>query len=144
MTFTSTAPYKPCFLFSNLQTKPSPPSPISCRFSPTRLSFSSSSSNRSRVAAVPLCSAAKQQQTGSTKKRSRKKKVPEETVSVEDVDDSQLEPSSIPKPPAGFILDSHGKVLAASSKRIVTIVSGFIFLHEIEFVELNQFLFVQY
>lgn len=96
------------------------------------------------MAAVPLCSAAKQQQTGSTKKRSRKKKVPEETVSVEDVDDSQLEPSSIPKPPAGFILDSHGKVLAASSKRIVTIVSGFIFLHEIEFVELNQFLCVQY
>lgn len=32
-------------------------------------------------------------------------------------------PSALPKPPAGFVLDSHGRVLMASSKRIATIVN---------------------
>uniref|UniRef100_A0A1D1YEV1 Protein KIAA0664 n=1 Tax=Anthurium amnicola TaxID=1678845 RepID=A0A1D1YEV1_9ARAE len=34
----------------------------------------------------------------------------------------QNRPSPLPKPPAGFIVDAHGKVLLASSKRIATIV----------------------
>lgn len=29
----------------------------------------------------------------------------------------------LPKPPAGFVLDPHGRVLMASPKRIATIVS---------------------
>lgn len=32
-------------------------------------------------------------------------------------------PSALPKPPAGFVLDSHGRVLMASSKRIATMVN---------------------
>ncbi|KAJ8618986.1 hypothetical protein MRB53_015172 [Persea americana] len=58
-------------------------------------------------------------------KGNKKKKSSEEATYLEDVaaaDDSELEPSSIPKPPVGFILDSNGRVLAASSERIVTIV----------------------
>ncbi|PON79905.1 hypothetical protein TorRG33x02_235240 [Trema orientale] len=31
----------------------------------------------------------------------------------------------LPKPPAGFVVDDHGKVLMASTKRIATIVSSF-------------------
>ncbi|XP_050947493.1 uncharacterized protein LOC103499586 isoform X2 [Cucumis melo] len=31
-------------------------------------------------------------------------------------------PSTLPKPPAGFVLDDHGKVLMASNKRIATMV----------------------
>lgn len=31
----------------------------------------------------------------------------------------------LPKPPAGFVVDDHGKVLMASNKRIATIVSSF-------------------
>lgn len=120
MAFT-TAPYKPFFFFFNHQTKPTPPPfALTCSFSPIPLSFSYN--KRSRIA----CAA--KQQTGSTKKRTRKKKSSEEVVYLEDAaaaDDSESEPSSIPKPPAGFILDSNGRVLAASSKRIVTIVSIF-------------------
>ncbi|XXG60987.1 hypothetical protein AAC387_Pa04g2753 [Persea americana] len=58
-------------------------------------------------------------------KGNKKKKSSEEATYLEDVaaaDDSELKPSSIPKPPVGFILDSNGRVLAASSERIVTIV----------------------
>lgn len=36
---------------------------------------------------------------------------------------SRYRPSALPKPPAGFVLDSHGRVLVASSKRIATIVN---------------------
>lgn len=122
MAFTTT-PFKPCFLFFNHQTKPSPPPfALSCSFSPIPLSFTYN--KRSRIA----CAA--KEQTGSTKKRTRKKKSSEEVVYLEDAaaaaaaDDSESEPSSIPKPPAGFILDSNGRVLAASSKRIVTIVDS--------------------
>ncbi|XP_022157761.1 uncharacterized protein LOC111024390 isoform X3 [Momordica charantia] len=32
-------------------------------------------------------------------------------------------PTTLPKPPAGFVLDDHGKVLMASTKRIATMVS---------------------
>ncbi|XP_020095120.1 uncharacterized protein LOC109714788, partial [Ananas comosus] len=32
--------------------------------------------------------------------------------------------SPLPKPPAGFVLDAHGRVLAAASKRIATIVDA--------------------
>lgn len=34
-------------------------------------------------------------------------------------------PSTLPKPPAGFVLDDHGKVLMASNKRIATMVTFF-------------------
>ncbi|OVA15345.1 Protein of unknown function DUF3727 [Macleaya cordata] len=34
------------------------------------------------------------------------------------------QPSPLPKPPAGFVFDPHGKVLIASSKRIATIVDS--------------------
>jgi hypothetical protein len=33
-------------------------------------------------------------------------------------------PTPLPKPPAGFVVDDHGKVLMASSKRIASIVSS--------------------
>lgn len=36
---------------------------------------------------------------------------------------SRYTPVPLPNPPAGFVLDNHGRVLMASSKRIVTIVS---------------------
>ncbi|XP_011649452.1 uncharacterized protein LOC101207357 isoform X2 [Cucumis sativus] len=35
---------------------------------------------------------------------------------------SSYHPSTLPKPPAGFVLDDHGKVLMASNKRIATMV----------------------
>lgn len=33
-------------------------------------------------------------------------------------------PTPLPKPPAGFVVDDHGKVLMASSKRVASIVSS--------------------
>ena len=37
------------------------------------------------------------------------------------------QPLRLPKPPAGFILDDHGRVVMVSPKRIATIVSPFYF-----------------
>ncbi|RWW22559.1 hypothetical protein BHE74_00011655 [Ensete ventricosum] len=79
-----------------------------------------------------FCRATKQQQqTGAAKKKAGRRKAPERP-SVDDggrpVDvvpgpqNRQSHSSPLPKPPAGFVLDDHGRVLLASSKRIVTIV----------------------
>ncbi|CAL9094801.1 unnamed protein product [Musa acuminata var. zebrina] len=38
--------------------------------------------------------------------------------------DRRSHPSPLPKPPAGFLLDQHGRVLLAASKRIATIVDA--------------------
>ncbi|RRT62705.1 hypothetical protein B296_00026025 [Ensete ventricosum] len=79
-----------------------------------------------------FCRATKQQQqTGAAKKKAGRRKAPERPL----VDDGgrpvdvvpgpqnrQSHSSPLPKPPAGFVLDDHGRVLLASSKRIVTIV----------------------
>lgn len=42
-----------------------------------------------------------------------------------DDDDGSLanSPPTIPKPPAGFVIDETGRVLMASKKRIATVVS---------------------
>lgn len=40
----------------------------------------------------------------------------------------------MPKPPAGFVVDDHGKVLMASNKRITTIVSSFSMLKFLRFL----------
>ncbi|XP_072966120.1 uncharacterized protein [Typha angustifolia] len=87
--------------------------------------------------AVTALRAAKQQQSGPVKKRSgrrRSQEKPPETAGGESAvevvpapasQSRQSHPSSpLPKPPAGFVLDPHGRVLAASSKRIATIVDG--------------------
>ncbi|ONK73117.1 uncharacterized protein A4U43_C04F27430 [Asparagus officinalis] len=89
------------------------------------------------------CSASKQQhQQEKPSPSSRRKKPspskkkrpppPKPTISRnnEDGDDDDGEgsqssyPSPLPKPPAGFVLDPHGRVLMASSKRIATIVDA--------------------
>lgn len=79
-----------------------------------------------------FCRASKQQQqTGAAKKKAGRRKAPERPP----VDDGgtlvdvvpgpqnrRSHSSPLPKPPAGFVLDDHGRVLLASKKRIVTIV----------------------
>lgn len=45
-------------------------------------------------------------------------------------------PTPLPKPPAGFVVDDHGKVLMASSKRIASIVRSFL----LNFLPLSLFL----
>lgn len=75
---------------------------------------------------------------GSTnKKRKKKGKSPnlKENWEVRDAlvlkedddDDASLanSPPTIPKPPAGFVIDETGRVLMASKKRIATVVSHF-------------------
>nr|DAD24678.1 TPA_asm: hypothetical protein HUJ06_026142 [Nelumbo nucifera] len=94
--------------------------------------------------ALTRCRAAKQQRGSSVKKRPQAKKRgrPPKTVIVDDIDfddevdvgdndstgstsrSQSYQPSPLPKPPAGFVLDPHGKVLMASSKRIATIVDS--------------------
>lgn len=83
------------------------------------------------------CSASRhQQQEKPSKRRSpsaKKKRPPPQKQAPRDDDDEEEDeaddegvrsdhPSPLPKPPAGFILDPHGRVLLASSKRIATIV----------------------
>ncbi|CAL9114422.1 unnamed protein product [Musa textilis] len=81
-----------------------------------------------------FCRATKQQQqTGAAKKKAGRRKAPERPP----VDDGgrlvdvvpgpqnrRSHSSPLPKPPAGFVLDDHGRVLLASSKRIVTIMDA--------------------
>ncbi|XP_026658633.1 uncharacterized protein LOC103702623 isoform X2 [Phoenix dactylifera] len=73
----------------------------------------------------PWCRAAK---TGPVKKRATKRRAPEKPVT--DDDDGLVEavpspgqPSPLPKPPTGFVLDPHGRVLTASLNRLATIVN---------------------
>ncbi|KAJ4954090.1 hypothetical protein NE237_030922 [Protea cynaroides] len=90
---------------------------------------------------VTRCGAAKQQSGSSVKKRKRvppkKKDGALKTVDVDgevdagdddhadsDTLSQPYQPLPLPKPPAGFVLDDHGKVLMASSKRIATIVDS--------------------
>ncbi|KAJ0960283.1 hypothetical protein J5N97_001898 [Dioscorea zingiberensis] len=85
---------------------------------------------------LPSCRAAKQQQAGPVKKRTGRKRAPEKKIisdddAVEVVRDLEAPPrtgggriSPLPKPPAGFLLDPHGRVLAASNKRITTIIDA--------------------
>lgn len=96
--------------------------------------FLSPSSKKSGAGAVR---AAKQQQKSApAKKGAGKRRAPEKppetgaAVAVEAEEAAagagvrQSHPTSpLPKPPAGFVLDAHGRVLAAASKRIATIVS---------------------
>ncbi|XP_043690066.1 uncharacterized protein LOC122640864 [Telopea speciosissima] len=112
-------------------------------FTSLRISISicDSDSCNSTKSRVKQCRAAKQQTGSSVKKRQRlppkKKAGAPKTVVVEDEvdagdDDSadlgtpsqSYQPLPLPKPPAGFVLDDHGKVLMASSKRIATIVDS--------------------
>ncbi|XP_042493984.1 uncharacterized protein LOC122073457 [Macadamia integrifolia] len=102
----------------------------------------SDSSNSTKTSfGVEQCRAVKKQSGSSVKKRQRtppKKKggapttvVGEDEANVVDDDAADLGPLSqsyhplpLPKPPAGFVLDDHGKVLMASTKRIATIVDS--------------------
>lgn len=80
----------------------------------------------------PWCRAAK---TGPVKKRAGKRKAPEKRVPDDDdglvevvplpgaPEGRQGQPSPLPKPPAGFVLDPHGRVLMATASRLATIVS---------------------
>ncbi|KAI0519687.1 hypothetical protein KFK09_007142 [Dendrobium nobile] len=109
--------------------------PFPCPFqaiSPTRV-LSVFFVKRNRC--FPCIFAARQQQEADKpmKKKPRKRKAPEKShVDGADVDfefeapaagqrSSHLSP--LPKPPAGFVLDDHGRVLLASNKRITTILS---------------------
>ncbi|RZC94448.1 hypothetical protein C5167_026177, partial [Papaver somniferum] len=108
--------------------------------------YSTDSYNPSRPSQIPKASAKPQNRNSSssnnssTKKRPppRKKNPPSKTFNVNDTDDDGYEsedkipathskayiPSPLPKPPAGFVLDPHGNVLMASSKRIATLVDS--------------------
>ncbi|XP_068653329.1 uncharacterized protein [Aristolochia californica] len=83
-------------------------------------------SRNSRAITLPCCRGTKQQ-TGSVKKKSspKKKRRSVEPIVVSDDDETTSaanRSSPLPKPPAGFILDSYGRVLMASSKRTITIM----------------------
>ncbi|RRT54018.1 hypothetical protein B296_00007848 [Ensete ventricosum] len=78
--------------------------------------------------------AAKHPPPATKRKNSGKRRAPEKPPAERDglaqvtpvAPDSQLRrshPSPLPKPPAGFLLDQHGRVLLAASKRIATIVN---------------------
>ncbi|KAI3930217.1 hypothetical protein MKW92_008459 [Papaver armeniacum] len=108
--------------------------------------YSTHSYNPSRPSQIPKASAKQQNRNSSssnnssTRKRPppRKKNPPSKTFNVNDTDDDDYEsedkistthskayiPSPLPKPPAGFVLDPHGNVLMASSKRIATLVDS--------------------
>ncbi|KAJ8477035.1 hypothetical protein OPV22_020762 [Ensete ventricosum] len=79
--------------------------------------------------------AAKHPPPATKRKNSGKRRAPEKPPAERDglaqvtpvATDSQLRrshPSPLPKPPAGFLLDQHGRVLLAASKRIATIVDA--------------------
>lgn len=98
-----------------------------------------------RCRRFPSIFAAKQQQEAyKSPKKSGKRKVPEKQRLDEGNASFDLEvpvggrcshPSTLPKPPAGFVLEDHGRVLLASNKRIATIVSTFFyFLFPLEFI----------
>ncbi|XP_024963472.1 uncharacterized protein LOC112503713 [Cynara cardunculus var. scolymus] len=89
------------------------------------------------------CYAAKQQQSEPVKKRqsstTNKKPVKKNSknggsgsgfkkgfgVNEEEDDEMRYQPLPLPKPPAGFIVDDQGRVVAVSDRRIATIVCYF-------------------
>ncbi|KAF5195770.1 BTB/POZ domain protein TNFAIP protein [Thalictrum thalictroides] len=110
-------------------------------------SLSSSCLSISRKTQIPIsikintnrnttcCSAAKQQKESSVKKHrnttpkkkglSKSKESDDSKVSSSSVSNTQsYQPASLPKPPAGFVLDPNGNVVLVSSKRMVTIVDS--------------------
>ncbi|KAF8404065.1 hypothetical protein HHK36_008942 [Tetracentron sinense] len=113
---------------------------------PISISISCKTANKLRFG-LTLCRAAKPQ-SGSVKKRpspspkkkrvgggssSKTFKLNDNDVDVDVAEDDSTgsiihsqsyQPSPLPKPPAGFVLDSHGRVLMASSKRIATVVDS--------------------
>ncbi|XP_058099712.1 uncharacterized protein LOC131244067 [Magnolia sinica] len=96
--------------------------PSAFKSTPFAISISIPDTKRNiRTLSFQPCRAANKQQTGSPKKKGAKKKGPTEPV---DEAGPTSHPSPLPKPPAGFILDAHGRVIAASPKRIATIVDA--------------------
>ncbi|KAK9167433.1 hypothetical protein Scep_002624 [Stephania cephalantha] len=101
---------------------------------PIRCKPRSCGGGASRIGACRAAAAAGKQQSSSAKKRG-KKRGPVKRVEVE-VEEGEREVgdgvgaaqfrgvSPLPKPPAGFVVDSMGRVLMASSRRIVTIVDS--------------------
>ncbi|PIA47504.1 hypothetical protein AQUCO_01400266v1 [Aquilegia coerulea] len=113
-------------------------------FQTTSLSSSSSSLSISLKTQIPICikvnsnntsiscSAAKQQKESSVKKKRNTTPKKKGFLKKNEFDDSKTsfpsiqsyQPASLPKPPAGFVLDPNGNVALVSSKRIVTIVDS--------------------
>lgn len=80
---------------------------------------------------VSCCATKQQRQARPAKKKTGRRKTPERMPADDGGDSVEVvpepenvwsRPSPLPKPPAGFVLDEHGRVLLASSKRITTIV----------------------
>lgn len=131
----STAPPSNPFSFLNLsKLRPSP------SLSPSAPTFISIQFPRVRtLPRLARCRAAKQPSEESGKKKRKTKRgggygsrgLAVKDVEVEDgysVSESKpvpYQPLPLPKPPAGFILDDHGRVVMVSQKRIATIVSPF-------------------
>lgn len=108
-------------------------------FKPSSLSISLSTTKKRSGCGLllrrryALCRAAK---TGPVKKRGAKRRAPEKPVPDDDdnlvevvsppgaSEGRQGQPSPLPKPPAGFVLDPHGRVLMVSSERLATIVDA--------------------
>ncbi|KAF6170538.1 hypothetical protein GIB67_031946 [Kingdonia uniflora] len=104
--------------------------------SPTKTLISISNHNNNNKQ-ILHCRAAKQQ-SNSVKKKSPPKKrgftsktlievepdVGNGSSSASITHSNSYQPSPLPKPPAGFVVDQHGNVLMASSKRIATIVDS--------------------
>ncbi|KAK9096125.1 hypothetical protein Sjap_021622 [Stephania japonica] len=91
-----------------------------------RLSFSNSLKTLIPISvSIPIRTA--KQQSSSAKKRGKKRgPVKRVDVGVEEEEGAAQfrGVSPLPKPPAGFVVDSMGRVLMASSKRLVTIVDS--------------------
>ncbi|TXG60283.1 hypothetical protein EZV62_014856 [Acer yangbiense] len=121
------------------------------------LSISVPNQNPTTKLTLQLCLAAAKSQTGPVKKtnnRKKKKKVKNDVEIVDDdveiVVDEAIEssdsgsfgyqPTPLPKPPAGFVVDDTGRVLMASNKRIATIVSSFF---HFSFAQIVIFLLLQ-
>ncbi|XP_077231837.1 BTB/POZ domain protein TNFAIP protein [Tasmannia lanceolata] len=114
----------PCVLISHPRT--SPTSASVSYSSPCFISVSIPNHPTKTLIRCPsYFQAAAKQQSGSVKKKSTGKKKGNRLAEEEALEASvSSHPSPLPKPPAGFLLDSHGRVLKVSSKRIATIVDS--------------------